>query len=194
VTTTVTGGWEPYTYIWNTGATTADLYNLGAGTYSVTVMDVDGALNMGSITLTGPAMLSGSFQSGNGCTNNGSATINVAGGVPPYNYNWGNGVTGQTQTGLANGNYCVTVTDVNLCGIVVCGEIGEDLSIETEGSMLACADMCDGAVNAIVTGGTAPYNIVWNTGFVGSTLAGVRCEWLYSHSYWRSNLTSTYYH
>lgn len=46
----VTGGVAPYTYLWNTGATTATLADLSAGTYSVTVSDANGC--SGSFTTT----------------------------------------------------------------------------------------------------------------------------------------------
>lgn len=46
----------------------------------------------------------------NGC--NGSATVTVSGGVPPYTYLWApSGGTGATASGLCVGNYTVTVTD-----------------------------------------------------------------------------------
>ncbi len=41
ITTTVSGGTEPYTYQWNTGASTSSLINIGVGTYYVTVTDND---------------------------------------------------------------------------------------------------------------------------------------------------------
>ena len=39
---TVIGGTAPYTYGWNNGATSQDLSNLLAGTYSVVVIDQEG--------------------------------------------------------------------------------------------------------------------------------------------------------
>ena len=41
----VTGGTQPYTYIWNTSATTQDITNLPIGNYSVNVTDVNGCSN-----------------------------------------------------------------------------------------------------------------------------------------------------
>jgi hypothetical protein len=39
---TVAGGTAPYTYLWNTGATTEDLTNIGAGSYTLAVTDANG--------------------------------------------------------------------------------------------------------------------------------------------------------
>jgi hypothetical protein len=44
ISTLVNGGNAPYTYIWNTGATTPNLTNLAAGTYSLIVADVLGCI------------------------------------------------------------------------------------------------------------------------------------------------------
>ncbi len=52
---------------------------------------------------------------------NGTATVNVTGGTPPYNYSWENGQNEQTATGLlpkAEG-YNVIVTDANFCSVEV---------------------------------------------------------------------------
>jgi hypothetical protein len=45
--------------------------------------------------------------------NNGTATANVIGGVPPYTYAWSNGQMLPTIIGLAPGSYTVVVTDAN---------------------------------------------------------------------------------
>jgi hypothetical protein len=47
----VNGGTPGYTYLWSNGATTQDLFNLAAGTYSVTVTDTKGCTKTGSATV-----------------------------------------------------------------------------------------------------------------------------------------------
>ncbi|MFM2307571.1 MAG: hypothetical protein RLZZ367_2240, partial [Bacteroidota bacterium] len=49
-------------------------------------------------------------------TTNGTASVDtVTGGSGPYSYSWSKGSTAQHLTGLAPGNYLVTVTDNNGC-------------------------------------------------------------------------------
>ncbi len=49
------GGNGGYTYVWSTGATTATISNLPAGTYAVTVTDSKNCTAINSVTLTNPA-------------------------------------------------------------------------------------------------------------------------------------------
>ncbi len=51
VSLAVNGGSGAYTYLWSNGATTQNLNNVGAGTYSVTITDANGCTNVASATV-----------------------------------------------------------------------------------------------------------------------------------------------
>jgi hypothetical protein len=108
---TAAGGSTPYRFNWNTGSTTKDITGLIAGTYAATITDANGCSTVASgIQITQPQPL---VVSPNISNNQSSSDIqlNVTGGVSPYTYNWSNGATSSSLTGIAGGNYTVTVTD-----------------------------------------------------------------------------------
>ncbi len=118
----VQGGNMPYNYIWNTGQTSYNINNISAGDYSVTVTDINNCtqqmdfdVNMGSpmqLNFSSVSALEG---------NDGSVDLEVAQGIPPYEYIWSNGATTQDLENLAAGLYNVTVTDVSGCQVT--GEV-----------------------------------------------------------------------
>ncbi|MGD1846319.1 MAG: LamG-like jellyroll fold domain-containing protein, partial [Salibacteraceae bacterium] len=119
VTASETGGTSPYSYSWNTGATTAVVSGLGANTYSVTITDANGCTDSASVVLNQPAAISASISSSSNVTvsgaSDGSATAAATGGTSPYSFNWSNSATTSTISSLATGTYTVTVTDANGC-------------------------------------------------------------------------------
>ncbi|MFN5293567.1 MAG: beta strand repeat-containing protein, partial [Flavobacteriia bacterium] len=119
VTLTVTGGTTPYFFAWSSGDTTEDIYNLGAGNYSVTITDDNGCTQAFSGTVSQPnsAMSVTLYPTSALCfgTPTGSIDLSVAGGVPGYTYSWSNGQTSQDLTGVVGGQYTVTVQDANGC-------------------------------------------------------------------------------
>jgi PKD repeat protein len=116
---TVSNGIAPYTYLWSPGgATTEDLNNIGANTYSVTVTDEWNCQVVANISVNQPSALSiNSSKTDASCdANDGSATANVSGGVPPYTYLWTPGSeTTSSLINLAPNTYNIQITDNNGC-------------------------------------------------------------------------------
>ncbi len=59
----------------------------------------------------------------------GSATIEISGGTAPFNILWDNGDTGNTATGLEEGDHTVTVIDGLACSITYDFTIGNSVSV-----------------------------------------------------------------
>ncbi|MBX2972690.1 MAG: gliding motility-associated C-terminal domain-containing protein [Flavobacteriales bacterium] len=120
----IDSGSAPYTFAWSNGATTEDLHSLAAGTYSVTVTDAAGCTFSSSYTILQPTAIAfdtllsshaqGHHVSGYGAQD-GSIAVAVSGGEEPYTFNWSNGATTESISGLPAGTYTLEVTDANSC-------------------------------------------------------------------------------
>jgi gliding motility-associated-like protein len=71
-----------------------------------------------------------------------------------------------TATALAAGSYTVTITDANGCTKTGNAVITEPaaLSLSFTPTEAGCPDSPDGAITLDITGGTAPYSVIWNDG------------------------------
>ena len=120
---TVTGGTAPYTYSWSNGATTEDLVNIVAGTYTVTVTDANLCTVTASATVAQPSAALDVFATVTDVKCFGESTgevdLTVTGGTAPYTYSWSNGATTEDLVNIVAGVYTVTVTDANLCTATV---------------------------------------------------------------------------
>lgn len=174
ITATVTGGWSPYSYTWSNGYTGGPvLTGVSGGTYSVTVEDVDGALNHATITINAPIPIEISFNQPDICAATGEVTVTATGGTAPYSYHWDSGQTTATAI-LSDGGHFVTVTDANGClkaGFVEV--IAEPLSLDFLIQGVQCFGFCDASITAIVTGGNPPYTYLWNNGVTSSVNANL---------------------
>ena len=114
---TVAGGNDclPYTYLWSNGATTQDLSNIPAGTYTVTITDGGGCTRVDSVTVTAFAALNPTI------TNAGNV---LTSGQTWTSYQWLlngsniNGANANTYTATTTGSYSLFVTDANGCTAV----------------------------------------------------------------------------
>lgn len=117
------GGNQPYTYKWNDAATSEDRNQVPAGTYSITVTDMNQCTSTASVTLSEPTALTFA-QVVNQPTcpeNNGDGDVEItpSGATPPYTYSWSNGNNTPDNTQLSPGVYSVTVTDANSCSVTI---------------------------------------------------------------------------
>lgn len=181
-TITASGGKTPYTYLWNTGATTATATGLVAGTYSVTVTDFVLTKKQYTITVSQPNALLGQIKSQTNVScnglSNGKAEVSTSGGVAAYTYLWT--PTNQTNpiaTGLAAGTYSVIITDANKC------VAKQTLSITQPNALLnkvvlqtnvTCNGLNNGKAETSTSGGTGAYSYVWSpTGQTNAIATGL---------------------
>jgi hypothetical protein len=176
---TVSNGTGPYVFVWSTGAVSEDLSGLGAGTYTVTVVDFLGDIQVGSVTLTQPAPLNIVQDSIHvdscGGVADGGVFISVTGGVLNYSYAWSNGSVTEDIDGVVAGNYTVTVTDANFCTVSNSYTVNEVPSLQLSSTVVdvLCNGDATGSINLIVLGGTPVHTYAWSNGGVTQDLSGL---------------------
>jgi hypothetical protein len=113
----ITGGVEPYSYLWSDGSIAEDLLLVKAGIYSVQVTDANGVSQTGTVEIEAPQEFTVKSEVANSIEKSPTGFINVelAGGTAPYTYSWSNGENKSLLTNLNAGVYSLTYTDVNGC-------------------------------------------------------------------------------
>lgn len=185
ITANGTGGVAPLTYSINgtTFQTSNFFTGINAGTYTLTVKDVNGCTNAISvIILSANAPAVSGIPASTFCnTNNGSITAIGTGGTPPLQYSI-NGSTYQSASlfsNLANGVYTLYVKDANGCITSVSVTVPTTAlpAISATSTVATCGN-ANGSITANGTGGVAPlqYSINGTTfqssNFFGGLTAG----------------------
>jgi gliding motility-associated-like protein len=170
-TVTAANGNSPYTYLWNpSGNTNATATGLSAGVYTVTVTDANGCISTASVSVQNPSTftLSTTTTESTCSGNNGSATVAVVGGTPPFTYIWSpSGNTTANATGLSAGTYTVTVTDANGCSQTATAEVTSATYKPLSLGVTGTASICSGEsanLSATATGGYGSYSFLWQPG------------------------------
>ena len=118
-----------------------------------------------NITVACPTIATNTTQIACAGDTNGLVTVTIAGGLPPFSYNWSTGSTDTSIVNLSAGTYYVTLTDGNNCVTIDSSIIVNPIPLVGGDTTLlvTCADSCNGSAFALPTGGTFPYYFQWDT-------------------------------
>ena len=185
ITSSVIGGTPPYSYIWSTGATTANIYQLPSGMYTLTVYDANNCSNYSTIQLVDsqyttcqayfysyadsmnvPPMQQYNFVD--------QSIPDSTSTITTYLWNFGDGSSSNASNPnhvFSNGTHtiCLLITTSSGCSSSYCetitvGNTGCQLyaNITTQSPTIIGGN--DGSIETTVSGGTPPYAYSWNTG------------------------------
>lgn len=116
---------------------------------------------------------------------NGSATVNLNGGIPPYTYQWlPSGGNAATATNLCTGTYSCLVTDASSCGIpdTILINVPSQGSVVLNSQIVnpVCFGDCNGSITVNTVGGVPPFTYVWTPNISSTGSASALCAGTYS--------------
>jgi gliding motility-associated-like protein len=180
-TVNVSTGVTPFQYTWTDGAghtgsgqinalnAGTQITSLAPGTFSITVTQSVGLSTVLTAQITAPLPVTAQVQAVLAFNNyavscssaaDGTAKGQAFGGTPPYQYAWSNGTSVNPATGLAAGNYTMTVTDQKGCTAVASVGLTPPPPLDFRLGLARpnCGDL---SVEAAITptGGVGPYTI-----------------------------------
>lgn len=118
ISSSISGGTAPYTYLWNNNATSSGLTNIAAGTYTLTVTDATGCTASAQATISSNSGVTVTTTATNAsCASNcnGAIITSVLGGTAPYTYLWSTSASSPGLQNLCAGTYIIAVSDANGC-------------------------------------------------------------------------------
>jgi hypothetical protein len=197
-------GTAPYTYVWSTNPPqyTQNAISIPAGTYTVTITDAAANTASTSTTVYQPSAINVSITAFTPILcyglNNGTATVSISGGTPPYTYyNWDDGETTASANNLNVGTHTVTVTDHNGCTQTTSVIITQpaQINIILTPDSVSCYGHGNGSILANVTGGTPNYTYIWSNmqtaGTATNLVAGIYTVTVTDHNGCTANSNAT---
>lgn len=168
----------------NTFQTGTNFTGLAAGTYDLAVMDDNGCMVTGSVTLTqAPPLVMSATIFDLTCFNNstGAIQIGTTGGTGAYQYSIDNGATFspvESFFSLPAGTYNIVTQDAMGCEVTGTAVVNQptQLAATYTPTNALCNGACNGQIAVTASGGTAPYLYSPDNGlnyYVASTLTGL---------------------
>ncbi len=146
--------------------TLGTLSGMALGSWSVAATDVNGCQAISNFTVAdGSPGFNGTVTT---TCQSGAIQLTLSttsyGYLPPFTYKWSDGPTIKDRTNLAQGNYCVTVTNVKGCTASKCFTVTfkPKAFISATVTDSDCGSACDGKIDINVTSGSHTY--LWSNG------------------------------
>ncbi|NOS94265.1 MAG: T9SS type A sorting domain-containing protein [Cyclobacteriaceae bacterium] len=161
------GGTQPYTYKWNgLSETSAQLSNLSAANYTITIRDANSCELAENITITEPSVALNikASQRDVSCFGAADGTLKLMaeGGYAPYQYSFHGAAYSSVDSyqSLSPQFYSISARDAMGCIVVGSATIVEPLLLKASirnQKQVSCYQGNDGVVELNVSGGTAPF-------------------------------------
>ncbi len=171
------GGSGKYTYQWDTGESGETAEKLAAGKHTVTITDEAGCTTTASVDVSEDILplavelvTKNEIECAGGST--ASLTAEISGGKGPFQYQWSTDKgNAENATGLAAGNYQITVTDAagNNANAQLTVSEPQPLTADITPRSPANTNQADGKAKVNAKGGSGKYTYQWDTGESGET-------------------------
>jgi uncharacterized repeat protein (TIGR01451 family) len=177
LTASSTGGTGTIHYQWSSGQSTSAITISTPGIDSVIATDANGcsASTFINVSITSLIVDSPNVAEINpSCGATGSITIHMHNGVSPFTFLWSNSVTDSINSGLAAGQYNVTVTDANGCSAIGYFYLyNTQLAAQSDGQANATCGNSDGSLSVIAYNGQGTYHYSWSNGATTASVSNV---------------------
>jgi gliding motility-associated-like protein len=174
----VTGGTQPYQYVWSNAENTQQIFNLTADTYEISIVDENGCDTTNSITITQNEIITINSQVEDvKCFGELNGEINILstnGGVLPFTYLYSNGETTDDIV-VPEGDYSLSITDAVNCSYFFNFTVEEPdaLSSTITQTDIDCFGNNNGSIDFEPSGGTQPYNYLWSNNETTQDISGL---------------------
>ncbi len=197
---TINGGTANYDFTWDNGSVSGSLNgvnggphtitNLDAGTYTVFVTDANSCTASFTFDIVQPdeITITPTVTNEPSCNGDidGTADISINGGTANYDLSWDNGSVNGSLNGVGNGphnltnldagTFTVFVTDANSCTQSTTFDIIEPPLLQMTLSLIqdvTCFNGNDGSFDITLSGGTNPYDIMYDNGSTNGNLVNI---------------------
>lgn len=100
------------------------------------------------------------------CSNGGAITINPSNAQSPYNVVWNNGMNGNSNNGLNNGGYTISISDAHGCltDTTIIIQDATPVLVNAQITEVTCNGSNNGEIDVNVLQGTPSYTYTWDNG------------------------------